>query len=257
MRRLVATVMAALYCASPIQAAAAPAKGATLAVVNVGTRAPAFVRKVQSALARFASERARRAATAALLAGERLAAPTSQAAASQPATASQAAASQAAASQAAASQPAASQPAASQAAASQPAASEPAVPADIARAVARLRAAKGLSGEHLFELGRALGVDYLLLIKPARDKASSSAAARLYSVHRLRFAPQGYEGPRDAQALARYVQIQVRGRPQKKKWYKKWWVWAVGAGLAALSVSIIVIANSRSDQLTVRVTRQP
>jgi hypothetical protein len=119
----------------------------------------------------------------------------------------------------------------------------------------RLRAGQALQKD-LSDLGRLLGVDYLLLVR-VRGR---TLAARLFSVGRGSYAPQGYEAPADDLGRLRdYVREQTRApaRPAKSgsRW-GRWWIWALAAGVGALTVGLALGAKSdESGDLRIRVSR--
>lgn len=110
----------------------------------------------------------------------------------------------------------------------------------------------------LFRLGRLLGVDYLLLMR-VRGGATSSASisARIFSVHRQEYAPQGFEREDDRIAgLKSYVKHQIGGRKGKGTIRERWWVWAIAGAVAA--VTLVLSALNENDQegtLKIRVKR--
>ncbi|MBW2736943.1 MAG: hypothetical protein JRH20_31560 [Deltaproteobacteria bacterium] len=111
----------------------------------------------------------------------------------------------------------------------------------------------------LFRLGRALGVNYLLLMRIHGGATSSpSLSARIFSVHRQDYAPQGFEREDDRlSGLESYIKHQIRGRKRAggiKR--ERWWVWAIGG--AVVVATLVLSALSESDDegtLTVRIRR--
>ncbi len=133
---------------------------------------------------------------------------------------------------------------------------------DLAELLQKLRSRGTPSTSALWQLGRLLGVDYLLVLKVGKRKVS----ARLFSVHRQRWAPQGYEGADHAVApLKRYVLAQAGATRQRRRgkngasgsfWAKKWWVWAIAGALAAVTLGFALSDNDESaGTLRIRVTR--
>ncbi len=119
----------------------------------------------------------------------------------------------------------------------------------------RLRS--GQAGQRDLEaLGRLLGVDYLLVLRVR----GQSLSARLFSVGRGSYAPQGYEAAAgDVARLRAYVAEQTRtsGAPAKpgSRW-GRWWIWALAAGVAALTVGLTLGAKSdEQGDLRIRVSR--
>ena len=126
---------------------------------------------------------------------------------------------------------------------------------DLVRLVEKLREDRSPSRTELTELGRLLGVDYLLLVRVG----ARSLVARLYSVHRQADAPEGFEGRVGDEARLRdYVLAQTRGpsRPAGRRW-SRWWIWAAAAGLAALTIGLAVSSggDDAKGDLRIRVTR--
>ena len=125
---------------------------------------------------------------------------------------------------------------------------------DLARLGDRLRSSGRPSPRDLSALGRLLGVDYLLLLKVKPKHLS----ARLFSVRRGTYAPQGFEGkPSDSDTLLAYVKAQTRKPAQKKKISRtKWIIWGVAAALAAVTIGLALAAQEEtSGDLRIRVSR--
>ena len=125
---------------------------------------------------------------------------------------------------------------------------------DLVRLGDRLRASGRPATGDLSALGRLLGVDYLLLLKVKPQHLS----ARLFSVHRGTYAPQGFEGkPADSGTLLEYVKTQTQKPAPKKKISKaKWIIWGVAAALAAVTIGLALAASEEtSGDLRIRVTR--
>ena len=126
---------------------------------------------------------------------------------------------------------------------------------DLVRLVEKLREDRSPSRSALTELGRLLGVDYLLLVRVG----ARSVVARLYSVHRQAYAPESFEGQVGEEGRLRdYVLAQTRGpsRPAGRRW-SHWWIWAAAAGLAALTIGLAVSSggDDATGDLRIRVTR--
>jgi hypothetical protein len=78
----------------------------------------------------------------------------------------------------------------------------------------KLRMGGRPSSSTLWQLGRLVGVDYLLLVKVRGKKLS----ARLFSVNRQRFAPQGFDREgHDAKQLLAYIADQTRETKKARK----------------------------------------
>ena len=125
---------------------------------------------------------------------------------------------------------------------------------DLARLGDRLRAPGRPRSGDLSALGRLLGVDYLLLLKVKPEQLS----ARLFSVRRGSYAPQGFEGkPADSQTLLEYVKAQTgKPAPKKKISRTKWIIWGVAAALAAVTIGLaLAAAEETSGDLRIRVSR--
>jgi hypothetical protein len=125
---------------------------------------------------------------------------------------------------------------------------------DLVRLVERVRTERVASRRDLTDLGRLLGVDYLLLMRVGR----STFVARLYSVRRARYSPHRLEA-RNAEVsrLEPWV-LEETGAGQKtsKKTYSKWWIWAVAGGLAALTIGLALGTGSDTEgDLRIRVSR--
>jgi hypothetical protein len=85
-------------------------------------------------------------------------------------------------------------------------------------------------------------VDYLLLVRGR----SSGFRAHLFSVRRQAFAPQGFTGSEEQiDRLTRYVLDQTGAMqpPPKRLLGKRWWIWAIAAGLAAVTIGLAVSAS--------------
>jgi hypothetical protein len=118
----------------------------------------------------------------------------------------------------------------------------------------RLRAGKALARD-LADLGRLLGVDYLLLLR-VRGRTLS---AHLFSVGRASYAPQSYEaGVDDVERLRAYVAHQTRApatAPRSGSRWGRWWIWALAAGVGALTVGLALGAKSdEKGDLRIRVS---
>jgi len=128
---------------------------------------------------------------------------------------------------------------------------------DLVKLVDRVRAGRRPAVNDLAELGKLLGVDYLLLLA-VKDKPASFTA-RLFSTHGRSFAPQELRGRADQLQLLRpYVQDQTRPPPERKGLLagKSWWIWAIAAGLAAVTIGLAVSASDDSaGDLRIRVSR--
>lgn len=118
-----------------------------------------------------------------------------------------------------------------------------------------LRYGGRLSTSKLWELGRLLAVDYLLLLK-FRDQ---NVSARLFSIHRQVYAPQGFEGAlSDVDKLKAYLLDQTKEKPKEVKsesWTKKWWVWAIIGSATAISAGFALAAqkDDSSGRLTIEI----
>lgn len=125
---------------------------------------------------------------------------------------------------------------------------------DLVRLVEKLREDRSPSRSELTELGRLLGVDYLLLVRVG----ARTLVARLYSVHRQAYAPESFEGPVGEEGRLRdHVISQSRGPSRPVGRWSRWWIWAAAAGLAALTIGLAVSSggdDARGD-LRIRVTR--
>lgn len=128
---------------------------------------------------------------------------------------------------------------------------------DLVKLVDRARTGRRPAVNDLAELGKLLGVDYLLLLS-SRSKPASYTA-RLFSTHRRSYAPQELRGRADQLRLLRpYVQDQTRPPPERKGLLagKSWSIWAIAAGLAAVTIGLAVSASDDSaGDLKIRVTR--
>jgi hypothetical protein len=132
---------------------------------------------------------------------------------------------------------------------------------DLAELLQKLRTQGTPSSSSLWQIGRLLGVDYLLVLKVRKSRVS----ARLFSVHRQRWAPQGYErAGHQVAPLKRYVLAQAgvkRGKRRGKKasgswWARKWWVWAVAGALAAVTIGFALSdSDDSAGTLRIRVKR--
>lgn len=130
---------------------------------------------------------------------------------------------------------------------------------ELAEALRRVRQAARLSPTNLFELGRLLAVDYLVVLRVHKQALS----ARLFSVHRRGFSPQGFEGRDHSVAqLSGYVRAQVRDAtagapPKRRSWLRRWWFWTAAAGVAALTIGLAATSDDdRSGDLRIRVVRE-
>jgi hypothetical protein len=109
--------------------------------------------------------------------------------------------------------------------------------------VGRLRSRQTSQGE-LGSLGRLLSVDYLLLMAVR----GGGYTARLFSVHRLSYAPDTLQSPfGDSAELRAYVRQQTRpARASVKSWLKRWWV--VGLAAVVCGVTLGVALGTGHDQ---------
>lgn len=113
---------------------------------------------------------------------------------------------------------------------------------DLVRLVERVRSSPRTSSKDLSALGKLLGVDYLLLLRAQ----SSGFRAHLFSVRRQAFAPQGFTGTKEQiDRLTTYVLDQTgEKQPAPKRLLgKRWWIWAIAAGLAAVTIGLAVSAS--------------
>ena len=128
---------------------------------------------------------------------------------------------------------------------------------DLGQLLQRLRSSGRPSTSQLWQLGRLLGVDYLVVLHVRKARLS----ARLFSVQRQRWAPQGFEQQgHDVEALRTYVLDQGRAGQKRKlassSWRKKWWVWAIAGALAAVTLGFALAeGDSNSGTLRIKVTR--
>jgi len=124
---------------------------------------------------------------------------------------------------------------------------------DLVRLVERARTERAATRSELGDLGRVLGVDYLLLIRVR----ASTFVARLFSVHRQSYAPSTLEAPLgEVERLRGYVrEALVAGEPRKgTRW--RWWVWGIAAALAAVTVGLALSGRDEtSGDLRIRVSR--
>jgi len=120
--------------------------------------------------------------------------------------------------------------------------------------VDRVRGRQASSGE-LASLGRLLGVDYLLLVT-VRGRGYTS---RLFSVHRLSYAPETLESSLgDPAPLRTYLRVQTRPapRPTAKAWLKRWWVAGLVAVVGGVTLGLALANRDQSSgDLRVRVSR--
>jgi len=130
---------------------------------------------------------------------------------------------------------------------------------ELAAALQRVRQGRRLSPADLFELGRLLAVDYLVVLRVHERTLS----ARLFSVHRRGFSPQGFEArDHSVTQLSGYVRAQVRDAssaapPKRQSWLRRWWFWATAAGVAALTIGLAATSgDERSGDLRIRVVRE-
>ena len=107
---------------------------------------------------------------------------------------------------------------------------------DLQLLVERVRATRQPASHDLFRLGQLLAVDYLLLLVVRKHTLS----ARLFSVHRQSYAPQGFEGAdQRVEPLRGYLEAQLRQpEPVAKRWKRRWWLLAAVAGVAALTIGL-------------------
>jgi hypothetical protein len=123
---------------------------------------------------------------------------------------------------------------------------------DLVRLVERVRTRSASRGD-LQDLGRLLGVDYLLLIRVR----ASTYVARLFSVHQGSYAPGQLEARLTEEGrLQQYVKAQAtRGKVFKTSRYR-WWVWGIAAAIAAVTIGLALAGrDERSGDLRVRVSR--
>jgi hypothetical protein len=138
---------------------------------------------------------------------------------------------------------------------------------ELAALVERLRAGaqegaagrRNSSGKDLADLGRLLGVDYLLLVR-VRGR---SLTARLYSVSRAQYSPHSLEaGAHEPARLRSYLRQELHGagaqprrRPSKPAW-SRWWVWALAVGLGGLTIGLALSTRAGdSGDLRIRISR--
>lgn len=109
------------------------------------------------------------------------------------------------------------------------------------------------SNKDLTDLGRLLGVDYLLLLKPKPQELT----AQLFSVQRQTYAPQSFHSaPPNAQLLLAYLQEQTRAAPTTKSSKSHWWIWAIAVGLGGLTLGLALSNHDETaGDLRIRVTR--
>ncbi len=126
---------------------------------------------------------------------------------------------------------------------------------ELVRRVDSLRAAQRPAEEDLSALGRLLGVDYLLLLQVR----ARTVSARLYSVPRGRYAPRGFEADTGQLAtVAAYVRDQAQGgAPAPRKSPTRWWIWAIAAGVGALTLGLALglQGDDPSGELRIRASR--
>jgi len=125
---------------------------------------------------------------------------------------------------------------------------------DLVRLVEQVRSSSTPSTSDLGELGRLLGVDYLLLLKVK----TRTVSARLFSVLRQQYAPRGFEAPAaNLDQIKAYVMDQTRHKQEKSKLVTRWWIWAIAAGVAALTLGLALGTQSDdgSGDLRIRVNK--
>lgn len=126
------------------------------------------------------------------------------------------------------------------------------------RLLQTLRQDGPLEQKALAELGQLLGVDYILALKvPA-----AGLAAHLYSVRRRALAPQRFRSEhRKPSDLRRYILLQVAAPVAEegpwhagiwKRFKKRWWVWALVAGLGAVTLGV-ALGTNQGDSGTLKV----
>jgi hypothetical protein len=132
----------------------------------------------------------------------------------------------------------------------------------LSRLVERARGRQA-SMKDLAELGRLLGVDYLLLLSVGHP----GFAARLFSVARQSYSPAGLEAKtRDLSLLRTYLRQQVRpadpepsSKGGKWSWKRNWKRYLIfGAAIAVASVTLgfsLSQRNETSGDLRIRVSR--
>jgi hypothetical protein len=127
---------------------------------------------------------------------------------------------------------------------------------DITRLLARVRSERAPSGATLASLGQLLGVDYLLCV----TAGGKGFEARLFSVHRQTFAPQGFEAPvEEAPRLVAFVRDQTKPppAPARRTSVSRWVILGIAAALGAVALGL-AISSSKAEgtgDLKVRITR--
>jgi len=128
----------------------------------------------------------------------------------------------------------------------------------LGRLLATLRQQGALDQKALGELGKLLGVDYVLVLKiPA-----GGLAAHLFSVRRRALAPERFRSEhRRGSALRQYVVSQVAAPVTTsgpwhsgiwQRFKKRWWVWAIVAGLGAVTLGV-ALGTGQGDSGTLNV----
>jgi hypothetical protein len=119
--------------------------------------------------------------------------------------------------------------------------------------VDRVRGRQASSGE-IASLGRLLGVDYLLLV----TVRGRGYACRLFSVHRLTYAPETLESSLgDPGTVRDYLRAQTRpARPTARSWLKRWWVAGLVAVVGGVTLGLALANRDQSSgDLRIRVSR--
>jgi len=124
---------------------------------------------------------------------------------------------------------------------------------ELVRLVERVRTERSASRGDLSALSRLLGVDYLLLLRVG----GRTFQARLFSVRRGSYGPGTFEAEIDKQqSLKQYVVEQTRARGKLIIERPRWWMWVAAAGLAALTLTLVLTTgDDSSGDLRIRVTR--
>lgn len=127
---------------------------------------------------------------------------------------------------------------------------------DLVRLVERVRTERVASRRDLTDLGRLLGVDYLLLMRVGRR----AFVARLYSVRRAQYSPHALEAKNAQVSRLEAWVLEESGAGQAQKPRSgtrfRWWIWAVAGGLAALTLGLALGTGSDTEgDLRIRVSR--
>lgn len=127
---------------------------------------------------------------------------------------------------------------------------------ELVRLVGRIRAGGQPVLEDLGRLGQLLAVDYLVLVKVKDDKGET-VSARLFSVAKGQYAPQGFEAERaKLDGLRDYVLHQTGLGDGDGKKKTRWWIWAIAGALAVAGLVLaLTLKDDSTGDLTVRVTR--